>query len=162
MEENDDDNKKSTSDVDDLKTTTTERNTQDKEWDKDKDKDKDKDNPFHLATQNVPFRFDTENHIPKKKKKAFSSSSYSNTTLTSPSQPSTQSDQDNEVFTRDEVRQILEKAVKAAISDRDSALVREFVKILQTFLDEQYESFSRYSEDCLSRQHQDKGFSYLS
>mmetsp|Transcript_23859 Transcript_23859/g.66819 ORF Transcript_23859/g.66819 Transcript_23859/m.66819 type:complete len:161 (+) Transcript_23859:30-512(+) len=63
-------------------------------------------------------------------------------------------------FTKEEVADIVCKALK----EKEDELREEYSILLSKRLQEQYESFARYNEDCISRQMRDSDYSmsYLS
>uniref|UniRef100_A0A7S4NTM2 Akirin n=1 Tax=Paramoeba aestuarina TaxID=180227 RepID=A0A7S4NTM2_9EUKA len=62
------------------------------------------------------------------------------------------------LFTLDEVKEIVAKAV----AEREEEIRLEYNEILSRRLQEQYESFARYNEDCISRRVKESDFSYMS
>eukprot|EP01111_Echinosteliopsis_oligospora_P010975 TRINITY_DN350_c0_g1_i1.p1 TRINITY_DN350_c0_g1~~TRINITY_DN350_c0_g1_i1.p1 ORF type:complete len:149 (-),score=29.13 TRINITY_DN350_c0_g1_i1:237-683(-) len=62
------------------------------------------------------------------------------------------------VFTESEVKSIVEKAV----TEREAAIKLEFERILQDLLQEQFNNFSKFHQDYVSRQIKDSDFSYMS
>eukprot|EP01103_Thecamoeba_quadrilineata_P002681 TRINITY_DN12590_c0_g1_i1.p1 TRINITY_DN12590_c0_g1~~TRINITY_DN12590_c0_g1_i1.p1 ORF type:complete len:146 (+),score=28.42 TRINITY_DN12590_c0_g1_i1:64-501(+) len=68
------------------------------------------------------------------------------------------SDSNEPLFTMAEVRSIVEKAVEA----EQQRIKQEYDKILFDNLQEQYNTFSKFNEDCITRQFQNNDFSYMS
>jgi hypothetical protein len=80
-------------------------------------------------------------------------SSVHNTVSTIPTQTS-----NSPIYTVEEVKRLLSEA----LTDRDQMLRDEYDRILTERLNEQFQSFSRFYEDCISRRSSKNEFSYVS
>lgn len=68
------------------------------------------------------------------------------------------SENEERIFTIEEVKQIVKKAVE----ERDQFMRHQYDTTLQQRLQEQYESFSKFNQDYVSRQLRQSDFSYMS
>jgi len=61
------------------------------------------------------------------------------------------------LYTHEEVKEIVAKALQ----QKENELRQEYDEILLFRLQEQFQSFTRFNEDCISRQARDGDFSYI-
>jgi len=67
-----------------------------------------------------------------------------------------------QLFTKEDVEEIVQRAVERAVKEREEILNYEYSKILNNLLREQFDNFSRFNQDYISRQIKKSDFSYLS